>query len=71
MPSNQILGQTVKSFRKFYEDIISYRDFTTKMTEVIRPGYVLFRMFVLSVATFIVPVGLLLFLQTPVMWPLL
>ena len=63
MPSIKIFGQTVKSFRKFYEDIISYRDFTTKMTEVIRPGYVLFRMFVLSVATFIVPVGLLLFLQ--------
>ena len=65
MPSIKIFGQTVKSFRKFYEDIISYRDFTTKMTEVIRPGYVLFRMFVLSVATFIVPVGLLLFLQKP------
>ena len=63
MPSIKIFGQTVKSFRKFYEDIISYRDFTTKMTEVIRPGYVLFRMFVLSVATFIVPVGLLLFLK--------
>lgn len=65
MPSIKIFGQTVKSFRKFYEDIISYRDFTTKMTEVIRPGYVLFRMFVLSVATFIVPVGLLLFLKNP------
>lgn len=65
MPSIKIFGQTVKSFRKFYEDIVSYRDFTTKMTEVIRPGYVLFRMFVLSVATFIVPVGLLLFLQKP------
>ena len=65
MPSIKIFGQTVKSFRKFYEDIISYRDFTTKMTEVIRPGYVLFRMFVLSVASFIVPVGLLLFLQNP------
>ena len=65
MPSIKIFGQTVKSFRKFYEDIISYRDFTTKMTETIRPGYVLFRMFVLSVATFIVPVGLLLFLRNP------
>lgn len=65
MPSIKIFGQTVKSFRKFYEDIISYRDFTTKMTEVIRPGYVLFRMFVLSTATFIVPAGLLLFLRNP------
>lgn len=65
MSSIKIFGQTVKSFRRFYDDIISYRDFTTKMTEKIRPGYVLFRMFVLSVATFIVPVGLLLFLRSP------
>ena len=65
MPSIKIFGQTVKSFRKFYDDIISYRDFTTRMTEKIRPGYVLFRMFVLSVATFIVPVGLLIFLESP------
>lgn len=65
MPSIKIFGQTVKSFREFYNDIISYRDFTTKMTEKIRPGYVLFRMFVLSVATFIVPVGLLTFLKAP------
>lgn len=65
MPSIKIFGQTVKSFRKFYEDIISYRDFTTRMTEMIRPGFVLFRMFVLSVATFLVPAGLLLYLKNP------
>ena len=65
MPSIKIFGQTVKSFRQFYDDIISYRDFTTEMTEIIRPGFVRFRMFVLSVATFIVPVGLLLFLRDP------
>lgn len=65
MPSIKIFGQTVKSFRKFYDDIISYRDFTAQMTEKIRPGYVRFRMFVLSVATFIVPVGLLFYLKNP------
>lgn len=65
MPSIKIFGQTVKSFRKFYEDIISYRDFTIKMTEMIRPGYVRFRVFVLSVATFLVPVGLLIYLRNP------
>lgn len=65
MPSIKVFGQTVKSFRAFYDDIISYRDFTTQMTEVIRPGYVRFRMFVLSVATFIVPVGLLLIFHEP------
>ena len=65
MPSIKIFGQTVKSFQKFYEDIISYRDFTTRMTEMIQPGFVLFRMFVLSVATFLVPAGLLLYLRNP------
>lgn len=65
MPSIKIFGQTVKSFQKFYEDIISYRDFTTRMTEMIRPGFVLFRMFVLSVATFLVPAELLLYLRNP------
>lgn len=65
MPSIKIFGQTVKSFRKFYEDIISYRDFTTRMTEMIRPGYVRFRVLVLSIATFIVPVGLLIYLRSP------
>lgn len=65
MPSIKLFGQTVKSFRKFYEDMISYRDFTTRMTEMIRPGFVLFRMFVLSVATFLVPAGLLLYLKNP------
>lgn len=65
MPAIKIFGQTVKSFQQFYDDIISYRDFTTEMTEIIRPGFVRFRMFVLSVATFIVPIGLLLFLKNP------
>lgn len=65
MPSIKIFGQTVKSFRKFYDDIISYRDFTIQMTETVRPGYVRFRVFVLSLATFIVPVGLLIFLKNP------
>lgn len=65
MPSIKIFGQTVKSFHRFYEDIMSYRDFTTEMTEKIRPGYVLFRMLVLSVATFLVPIGLVIFLKAP------
>lgn len=65
MPSIKIFGQTVRSFRSFYDDIIQYRDFTGGMTEMIRPGFVGFRMFVLSVATFLVPIGLLLYLKDP------
>ncbi len=65
MPSIKIFGQTIKSFHKFYEDIMNYREFTTEMTEKIRPGFVTFRVFILSVATFIVPVGLMLYLKDP------
>ncbi|MDD3361768.1 MAG: ABC transporter ATP-binding protein [Hespellia sp.] len=65
MPSIKIFGQTVKSFRKFYQDIMDYRDFTIKMTEQIRPGFVRFRVLIQSIATFILPVGLLLLLKKP------
>ncbi len=65
MPSIKIFGQTVRSFRSFYDDIIRYRDFTGGMTEMIRPGFVGFRMFVLSVAAFLVSAGLLLYLKDP------
>lgn len=65
MPAIKVFGQTVKSFRKFYDDIISYRDFTIRMTDLVRPGYVRFRVFVLSVTTFLVPVGLLLYMRDP------
>lgn len=65
MPSIKIFGQTVRSFRKFYDDIISYRDFTTKYADNYEPCYVLFRTFVLSLAAFIIPVGLFFLSRTP------
>ena len=57
MPSIKIFGQTVRSFRKFYDDIIAYRDMTTKYADNYEPCYVLFRVFVLSLSAFIIPVG--------------
>ena len=65
MPTIKIFGQTVKSFRSFYDDIMGYRDFALKMTELIRPSYVRFRLFILSVATFVTPAALLLWLKNP------
>lgn len=65
MPSIKIFGQTVKSFHKFYDEIMDYCHFATHMTEMIRPGFVLFRLFVLSLPTFIIPVGLSLYLKDP------
>lgn len=65
MPTIKIFGQTVKSFRSFYDDIMGYRDFALKMTEMIRPSYVRFRLFILSVASFVTPAALLLWLKNP------
>ena len=60
MPEVKIFGTGAKSFKTFSESVEEYRDFTSSMTSMIRPGFVSFRMFILSVATFIVPVGILL-----------
>lgn len=60
MPEVKIFGTGTKSFKTFSESVGEYRDFTSSMTSMIRPGFVSFRMFILSVATFIVPVGILL-----------
>lgn len=60
MPEVKIFGTGAKSFKTFSKSVGEYRDFTSSMTSMIRPGFVSFRMFVLSVATFIVPVGILL-----------
>lgn len=65
MPSIKIFGQTVRSFRKFYDDIIAYRDMTTKYADNYEPCYVLFRVFVLSLSAFIIPVGMLFLTGNP------
>lgn len=65
MPSIKIFGQTVHSFRKFYEDIIAYRDFSTKYADNFEPVYCIFRVLVLSLATFILAVGIFLLSGSP------
>lgn len=60
MPEVKIFGTGAKSFKTFSKSVGEYRDFTSSMTSMIRSGFVSFRMFLLSVATFIVPVGILL-----------
>ncbi|MDK8276807.1 MAG: ABC transporter ATP-binding protein [Peptoniphilus duerdenii] len=60
MPEVKIFGTGIKSFKTFSKSVGEYRDFTSSMTSMIRPGFVSFRMFILSVATFIVPVGIIL-----------
>lgn len=65
MPSIKIFGQTVHSFRKFYQDIMNYRNFSTKYADNYEPVYCLFRVLVLSLATFILAVGVFFFSGNP------
>ncbi|MDK8183087.1 ABC transporter ATP-binding protein [Paenibacillus sp. UMB4589-SE434] len=58
MPSIKIFGQTVHSFRRFYEDMIQYRDFSLKFVDNFQTGYVTFKTIILSLSTFILPIGL-------------
>ena len=60
MPEVKIFGNANKSFKNFESAANQYRNFTSSMTAKIRPGFVSFRVFILSVATFIVPIGLYL-----------
>ena len=65
MPSIKIFGQTVHSFRRFYQDIVHYRDFSTKYAANFEPYYCLFRVLVLSLSTFILAAGMFLFSGDP------
>lgn len=58
MPSIKIFGQTVHSFRKFHEDMLLYRNFSVRYTDNFQNGYVSFKVIILSLATFFLPVGL-------------
>ncbi|MFM9413657.1 ABC transporter ATP-binding protein [Peptococcus simiae] len=60
MPEVKIFGSSGKALKNFSKAVIDYRDFTSSMTRMIRPGFVSFRVCILSIATFIVPVGIAL-----------
>ena len=63
MPEVKIFGNANKSFKNFESAANKYRHFTSSMTAKIRPGFVSFRVFILSVATFIVPMGIYLIVK--------
>ena len=58
MPEVKIFSSGVRSFKTFSKSVNDYKNFTSSMTSMIRPGFVSFRVFILSVATFIVSVGI-------------
>ncbi|BAH08349.1 ABC transporter ATP-binding protein [Clostridium kluyveri] len=65
MPAVKVFGQTVHSFRKFYQDMIDYRNFCIKFGEQFRTGYILFKVLLGSFITFILPIGVFLLTRDP------
>ncbi|UQZ80866.1 Iron import ATP-binding/permease protein IrtA [Paenibacillus konkukensis] len=65
MPAVKVFGQTVHSFRKFYADMISYRDYCLKYTDQFQNGYLLFKVTLGSFAAFVLPVGVYLLSREP------
>ena len=65
MPEVKIFGNSTSSFQSYENSVNHYRQFTETMTARIRPGFVAFRVVILSVATFLVPAGILLLTKKP------
>ena len=65
MPAVKIFGQTVRSFRKFFSDMVSYRDLATNWSDEFQNGFVLFKTVLASFLSFILPVGVLLLSGEP------
>jgi len=61
----KIFGQTVRSVSKFYEDINNYRDMVTSWTGEFKNGHRIFKIILVSLLTFVLPVGVLLLSQDP------
>ncbi|APC82316.1 ABC transporter ATP-binding protein [Clostridium botulinum] len=60
VPAVKIFGRNVYSFRKFYDDMISYRDYCVKYTDQYQNTYIISKVLLNSTLTFILPVGILL-----------
>ena len=65
MPEVKIFGNSTSSFQNYENAVNQYRQFTETMTARIRPGFVACRVVILSVATFLVPAGILLLTKKP------
>ena len=65
MPEVKIFGNSTSSFQNYENAVNQYRQFTETMAARIRPGFVAFRVVILSVATFLVPAGILLLTKKP------
>nr|WP_246582678.1 ABC transporter ATP-binding protein [Clostridium mobile] len=65
IPIIKVFGQTVHSFRKFYDDMINYRDYCIKYTNQFQNVYIFFKVMLGSLLAFILPVGVYLLSGEP------
>lgn len=65
MPAIKVFGQTVQSFRQFYQDMIRYRDRGVQLTDQFQHGSLIFKVMLGSLAAFILPVGVFLLSRDP------
>jgi ATP-binding cassette subfamily B protein len=62
MPSIKVFGQTVHSFKDYRQSILRFRDFYVQYADAFQNRIAAFMTIAISLATFIVPVGLFFFL---------
>ncbi|WMJ82229.1 ABC transporter ATP-binding protein [Clostridium sp. MB40-C1] len=60
IPVVKVFGRTVRSFRKFYDDMIKYRDYCVQYTDNFQNTYILAKVLLNSTLIMILPVGILL-----------
>jgi ATP-binding cassette subfamily B protein IrtA len=60
IPAVKVFGRTVYSFRRFYEDMIYYRDYCVGYTDHFQNTYIAAKVLLNSTLLFILPVGILL-----------
>lgn len=65
MPAVKVFGQTVQSFRQFYQDMVRYRDHGVILTQLFQNGNLTFKVILNSLAAFILPVGVFLLNRDP------
>ncbi|QTH40153.1 ABC transporter ATP-binding protein [Cohnella sp. LGH] len=65
MPAVKVFGQTVHSFRRFYTEMMQYRDYCVKFTDQFQNGFLIFKVVLVSFAAFVLPVGVFLLSRSP------
>lgn len=65
IPAIKVFGQTVHSFRKFYSDMVHYREYCMRFTDQFETGFLVFKVIIGSFAAFVLPVGVYLLSGNP------